>query len=118
MAENAKTATIPVRLSVLVHIDPAKWDFGGAETQTVDEAAVLAGLTAAGIDEAQAKEMLAQLTAPKASASGPSAVRTAVREYVLASVQALEKLTAAGATVVDADRQPAKPAATKATAKK
>jgi hypothetical protein len=115
MPANApKTATtIPVRLSLLVTIDPEKWTAQATETApTVDEAAVLAGLTAAGIPEDQAKTMVAQLAAPKASASGPAAVRTEVREYVLAAAKALEKLTAAGATVVDADRQPGKATAT------
>jgi hypothetical protein len=110
----ATSNVIPVRLSVLVHIDTDKWTAQAEATApTVDEAAVLAGLTAAGIDAEQAKTMVAQLTAPKASASGPAAVRTEVREYVLAAVTQLEKLTAAGATVVDADRQPAKAKATK-----
>jgi hypothetical protein len=32
--------------------------------------------------------------------TGPAAVRTGVREYMLAAVRGLEKLTAAGAAVV------------------
>ena len=52
--------------------------------------------------------MAAQLAARPADANAPAAVRTAVREYVLAAVRQLEKLTAAGATIVDADRQAAR----------
>jgi hypothetical protein len=55
--------------------------------------------------------MAAQLAArPAADPNAPAAVRTAVREHVLAAVRQLEKLTAAGATIVDADRPPARPA--------
>lgn len=102
------STTIPVRLILLVHVDPDKWTATAPEAAatTVDEAAVLAGLTAAGIDPEQAKAMVAKLTAPAASATGPSAVRTEVREYMLSAVKGLERLTSAGATVVDADRQP------------
>jgi hypothetical protein len=108
-AKTAKTATIPVRLSLLVHVDPDKWTATAPETTpTVDEAAVLAGLTAAGIDAEQAKQMVAQLTAPKAAATGPSAVRTEMREYMLAAVRGLERITASGATVADADRPAAR----------
>jgi hypothetical protein len=112
--EAAKPTTIPVRLSILVHVDPDKWTATAeAEAPTVDEAAVLAGLLAAGIAEDQAKTMVAQLTAPAAAATGPSAVRTEMRAYMLAAVAGLDRIKAAGATVVDADRQPAKTAAAK-----
>jgi hypothetical protein len=106
----AKTTTpaataIPVRLNLLVQIDPAKWQL---DAPAVDPGAVIKGLTAAGIPEDTAKAMAAQLTAAPV-ANGPAAVRTAVREYVLGAVRQLDKLTAAGATIMDADRQP-KPA--------
>ena len=94
-----------------MHVDPDKWTATAeAEAATVDEAAVLAGLVAAGIAEDQAKTMVAQLTAPAASATGPSAVRTEMRAYMLAAVAGLDRIKASGATVVDADRQPAKAA--------
>jgi hypothetical protein len=107
MATDAKTTTtIPVRLNLLIRIDPAKWT---ADTAPAVDADVIAkALTGAGIPEAQAKEMAAQLTARPADLNAPAAVRTAVRDYVLAAVGGLEKLTAAGATVVDADRQSAR----------
>lgn len=107
-ADTATTTVIPVRLNLLVQVDTAKWVANAPAAATVDEAAVLAGLTAAGIPEDQAKEMVAQLTAPATNASGPNAVRTEVREYMFAAVRQLERLTAAGAVVVDADRQPKK----------
>jgi hypothetical protein len=110
-ADTAKPTTIPVRLSLLVQVDPEKWNATTeAEAPTVDEAAVLAGLVAAGIAEDQAKTMVAQLTAPAAAATGPSAVRTEMRAYMLAAVAGLDRIKASGATVVDADRQPAKAA--------
>ena len=96
------TATIPVRLNLLIRIDPARW---AADTAPAIDADVIAkALTGAGIPEAQAKEMAAQLTARPADLNAPAAVRTAVRDYVLAAVRQLEKLTAAGATIADADR--------------
>lgn len=98
-----ETKTIPVRLSLLVHIDPEKWAVDAPAA--VDTETVVKGLVAAGIPEDQAKQMAETLTAAPA-ATGPQAVRTAVREYMLGAVKGLEKLTAAGATVVDADRQP------------
>jgi hypothetical protein len=97
--------TIPVRLNLLVQIDPAKWQL---DAPAVDADAVIKGLVSAGIPEDTAKAMAAQLTAAPV-ANGPAAVRTAVRAYVLDAVRQLDKLTTAGATVVDADRQP-KPA--------
>jgi hypothetical protein len=103
-AKTAESKTIPVRLSVLVHIDPANWP--QEQPATVDQDAVLKGLLAAGIAEDAAKLMVTQLSTPASSAHGPSAVRTAVREHVLSLVQGDEKLKTAGATVVDADRQP------------
>jgi len=100
------TATIPVRLNLLIRIDPARW---AADTAPAIDADVIAkALTEAGIPEAQAKEMAAQLTARPADANAPAAVRTAVREYVLAAVRGLEKLTAAGAAIADADRPAAR----------
>ena len=107
MATDAKTTTtIPVRLNLLIRIDPAKWT---ADTAPAIDADVIAkALAGAGIPEAQAKEMAAQLAARPADANAPAAVRTAVREYVLAAVRQLEKLTAAGATVADADRPAAR----------
>ena len=105
-ATTAATATIPVRLNLLIKIDPARWT---ADTAPAVDADVIAkALIGAGIPEAQAKEMAAQLAARPADANAPAAVRTAVREYVLAAVRQLEKLTAAGATIVDADRQSAR----------
>ena len=106
-ADTAKTTVIPVRLNLLVQVDTEKWTANApAADTTVDEAAVLAGLTAAGIPEDQAKEMVAKLAAPSTNATGPNAVRTEVRDYMFAAVRQLERLTAAGATIVDADRQP------------
>jgi hypothetical protein len=99
----AKKTTIPVRLNLLVQIDPAKWTVDAPAA--VDTETVVKGLVAAGIAEEQAKAMAETLTAAPA-ADGPQAVRTAVREYMLAAVKGLEKLTAAGATIVDADRAP------------
>jgi hypothetical protein len=94
--------TIPVRLNLLVHIDPAKWQADAAPVIDVD--VIAKALAGAGIGEDTAKQMAAQL-ADKPAVTGPAAVRTAVREYVLGAVRQLEKLTAAGATIVDADRQ-------------
>jgi hypothetical protein len=107
MATDAKTTTtIPVRLNLLIRIDPAKWT---ADTAPAIDADVIAkALTGAGIPEAQAKEMAAQLTARPADLNAPAAVRTAVRDYVLAAVRQLEKLAGAGATVADADRPAAR----------
>jgi hypothetical protein len=99
----ATETTIPVRLNLLVQIDPAKWTVDAPAGVDADK--VIAGLVAAGIPEDTAKEMAATLTAAPA-ANGPAAVRTAVREYLLGAVRGLEKLAAAGATIVDADRQP------------
>jgi hypothetical protein len=102
----ATTATIPVRLNLLIKIDPARWT---ADTAPAVDADVIAkALIGAGIPEEQATAMAAQLAARPADANAPAAVRTAVREYVLAAVRQLEKLTAAGATIVDADRQAAR----------
>jgi hypothetical protein len=98
--------TIPVRLNLLVHIDPAKWTADAPAA--VDADVVAKALVGAGIPEDTARAMAATMTAAPA-VTGPQAVRTAVREYVLAAATQLEKLVAAGATVVDADRQP-KPA--------
>ena len=105
MATDAKTTTtIPVRLNLLIRIDPAKWT--ADQAPAVDADVIAKALAAAGIPEAQAKEMAAQLAARPGDANAPAAVRTAVREYMLAAVRQLEKLTEAGATVVDADRPP------------
>lgn len=93
-------ATIAVRVDVVVHIDPAKWQADAPAAQ-VDSAAIIKGLVAAGIPEDAATVMAAQLTKAPADGNTPAAVRTAVREYVLAQVGGLEKITAAGATVVD-----------------
>jgi hypothetical protein len=99
----AATTTIPVRLNLLVHIDPAKWT--ADQAPPVDADAVTKGLMSAGIPEDTAREMAAHLAA-RPAANGTAAVRTAVREYMLAAVRGLDKLTAAGATIADADRQP------------
>lgn len=109
MATKPTTTTIPVRLSVLVQVDPAKWFAQQPAAPTVDQDAVLKGLTAAGIPEEQAKSMVAQLSTPPAAATGPAAVRTELRAHMLQLLQSDERIKAAGATVVDADRQP-KPA--------
>ena len=107
MATDAKTTTtIPVRLNLLIRIDPARWT--ADQAPAIDEAAVAKALAGTGIDEATAKEMAAQLAARPADANAPAAVRTAVREYVLAAVRQLEKLTAAGAAIADADRPAAR----------
>jgi hypothetical protein len=98
--------TIPVRLNLLVHIDPAKWT--ADQAPAVDAETVAKALVGAGIPEDTAKAMAATMTAVP-DVTGPQAVRAAVRAYVLEAVRQLEKLTAAGATIVDADRQP-KPA--------
>jgi hypothetical protein len=96
------STTIPVRLNLLVHIDPAKWTADAAPA--VDADVVAKALVGAGIAEDTAKQMAATMTAAP-EVTGPQAVRTAVREYILGAVRQLEKLTAAGATIVDADRQ-------------
>ncbi len=107
MATDAKTTTtIPVRLNLLIRIDPAKWTTDQAPA--VDADVIAKALTGAGIPEDQATAMAAQLAARPADANAPAAVRTAVREYVLAAVRQLEKLTAAGATIADADRPAAR----------
>lgn len=103
----ATTTTIPVRLNLLIRIDPAKWQ---ADQAPIAPDVIAKALIGAGIPEEQAAAMAAQLAARPADANAPAAVRTAVREHVLAAVRQLEKLTAAGATVVDADRQAAKAA--------
>jgi hypothetical protein len=107
MATDAKTTTtIPVRLNLIVRIDPARW---AADTAPAVDADVIAkALAAAGIPGEQATAMAAQLAARPADLNAPAAVRTAVREYVLAAVRGLEKLTGAGATVADADRPAAR----------
>lgn len=99
----AKDATIPVRLSLLVRIDPAKWQAEPAPALDAD--AVVKALVAGGMAEADAKELAAKLAAQSAG-NGTAATRTAVRQYVLGAVKALDKLTAAGAIVLDADREP------------
>jgi hypothetical protein len=103
MARNANPTpdtTIAVRVDIVVKIDPALWpaDVPAAE---VDTDAVVKGLVAAGIPEDQAKVMAAKVTEAPADANTPSAVRTAVRQYVLAQVGTLEKITTAKASVVD-----------------
>jgi hypothetical protein len=119
MARNSNPApettdTIAVRVDIVVHIDPAQWA-ADAPAAEVDTEKVLAGLVAAGIPEDQAKVMAARVTEAPADANTPSAVRTAVREYVLAQVGGLEKLTTAKAKVVD--RGAAEKAAAAAKAK-
>ena len=102
----AKTDTIPVRLNLLVRIDPARWT--ADQAPAVDADVIAKALAGAGIPEEQATAMAAQLAARPADANAPAAVRTAVREYVLAAVRQLEKLTAAGAVIADADRPAAR----------
>jgi hypothetical protein len=102
MATAKTDTTIPARLNLLIRIDPAQWT--ADQAPAVDADVIAKALTGAGIPEEQAKEMAAQLTARPADANAPAAVRTAVPDYV----RGLEKLTAAGATVVDADRQSAR----------
>ncbi len=107
MATDAKTTTtIPVRLNLLIRIDPARWT---ADTAPAVDADVIAkALIGAGISEDQAAAMAAQLAARPADSNAPAAVRTAVREHVLAAVRQLDKLTEAGATIADADRPAAR----------
>jgi hypothetical protein len=100
------TATIPVRLNLLIRIDPARWT--ADQAPAIDADVIAKALATAGIPEDQAAQMAAQLAARPADANAPAAVRTAVREYVLAAVRGLEKLTGAGATVADADRPAAR----------
>ena len=108
MATDAKTTTtIPVRLNLLIRIDPAQWT--ADQAPAVDADVIAKALIGAGISEEQATAMAAQLAARPADANAPAAVRTAVREYVLGAVRQLEKLTAAGATIADADRQAGRP---------
>jgi hypothetical protein len=106
-----------VRLSILVRINPDKWTQpapeGAEGAEEFDADKVIKGLVSAGIPEETAKEMAGKLApaAPATDPHAPSLVRTQVREYMLHHVQQLAALTDAGATIVDADRQPAKPAA-------
>ncbi len=102
----ATSATIPVRLNLLIRIDPARWT--ADQAPAVDAGVIAKALIGAGISEEQAAQMAAQLAARPADANAPAAVRTAVRDYVLAAVRQLEKLTAAGATIADADRPAAR----------
>jgi hypothetical protein len=106
MATATTTTTIPVRLNLLIRIDPARW--AADDAPALDADVIAKALVGAGISEEQAATMAAQLTARPADANAPAAVRTAVREYVLAAVRGLDKLTAAGATIADADRPPAR----------
>lgn len=106
--------TIAVRVDIVVNIDPAQWPADVPAAQ-VDTDTVVKGLVAAGIPEDQAKVMAAKVTEAPADANTASAVRTAVRTYVLAQVAELEKLTTAKATVVD--RGAAEKAAAAAKAK-
>jgi hypothetical protein len=108
----AKSTIIPVRLNLLVHVDTTKWELPAAPAAQTDPELVVKALVGAGIPEDQAKVMAETMTAAPAKADGVQAVRTAVREHMMALVQASEQLKAAGATIVDADRQP------KAAAKK
>jgi|SRR5215472_1253601 len=103
-ATEAKDTTIPVRVNCIVRIDPAKWVM--PEQPQLDPDKLVAALVAAGMPEELAKEQAAALAKPQAS--GPAAVRTAVREYVFGAIRVLEKLTAAGAEIIDRDREPAK----------
>lgn len=100
---------IPVRLNLLVHVDADAWNDNtpeAAAAPTVDADAVLKGMIAAGVPEDQAKAAVAALTAPKPVATrGPATARTEVREYMLEAVRGLERLTAVGAVIADADRQ-------------
>lgn len=104
------SAMIPVRLNLLVKIDPAKWTAPAAtagDAPAYDQDKTAQALAAL-YGEARAKEMAAQL-APKAPAeTGPAVVRTQVRDYMLRAVRDLDALKAAGATIVDADRQAAR----------
>ena len=107
MATNpTASATIPVRLNLLIRIDPAQWT--ADQAPAIDADVIAKALIGAGITEEQATAMAAQLAARPADANAPAAVRTAVREYVLAAVRGLEKLTAAGAVIADADRPAAR----------
>lgn len=106
--------TIPVRLSILVRIDPDKWEQPAPEVaedaEPFDADKVIKGLVSAGIPEETARTMAEQLAPKPAEAAdnahAPSVVRSQVREYLLSSAQQLAALVSAGATVVDADRQP------------
>ncbi|MBO0815327.1 MAG: hypothetical protein J2P30_09320 [Actinobacteria bacterium] len=102
----AKDKTIPVRLYVLVRIDPDKWNGAPKAADGApefDAAAIAKALEGAGYAPEQAATM-AEGMRPKPAAHGPAAVRTEVREAMLAALKELPALKEAGATVVDADR--------------
>jgi hypothetical protein len=106
----ATSAMIPVRLNLLVRIDPARWTApapGASDAPAFDLDKTVAALAAL-YGQERAKEMAAAL-APKAPAeAGPAVVRSQVRDYMLRAVRDLDALKAAGATVADADRPAAR----------
>ena len=102
MATAAKTTdnTIPVRLNLLVRIDPAKWT--APEAPALDPARLAEALQAMGVTDEQAARLARGVTTPRKGTANET------REDVLAAVRGLERLTQAGAVIVDADRQPAR----------
>jgi hypothetical protein len=107
-AAPATATTIPVRLSLLIHLDPEKWEAPAVTAEDAPEfdlEKTVAALTPL-YGEDRAREMAAELApAPADPDRGPNVIRGEVRAYVLRSVKALDALTKAGASVVDADRK-------------
>jgi hypothetical protein len=96
---SAEADTMRINLHVLIDVDPAKWsveDNGAAATEARDKLKAI--LMAGGMDEAEALATANKVHKP-ATATGPNAVRDAVKEYMLAEMRKLSRITEIGAEV-------------------
>jgi hypothetical protein len=103
-ATEAAGATIPVRLTIVVQVDPAKWTMPEAPA-ALDTAKLLAALTEQGIAAELAQTMVdAAAKAAQPKTDGNTAVRAAMRAHMLATLRADATMVAAGATITETQR--------------
>ena len=95
-----ESSNLRVNLHVLIDVDPSKWAVEqSSEEADAKRAELVKVLMAGGYDEAAATETANKVHKPAAAASGAVAVRESVKDYMLAEMRKLARVTEAGAEV-------------------
>jgi hypothetical protein len=102
----AENKRVPMRLTILVHVDPERWPADEPTEERPDAAKIAQALIAVGMSETSAASAAAAVVDAHDAkqAGGINATREAVRSYMLAALRELPKVTASEAIITDAYR--------------
>jgi hypothetical protein len=100
MDEADEPSMMRINLHVLIDVDPENWVVtANGDDASAKRDALVGILIAGGMDEAEAIATANKVHKPLSDATGPNAVRDAVKAYMLDSMRKLDAIVDAGAVV-------------------